>query len=82
MISFSVRNIPIYGDLILSPMDGLSDQPFRMLCREMGSAMSYTEFINAIDVLNGHPHLERKLAYQPEERPVTARQVASLSPPW
>jgi nifR3 family TIM-barrel protein len=70
MTTFRIRNIPIDGDLILSPMDGLSDQPFRMLCREMGSAMSYTEFINAIDVLNGHPHLERKLAYQPEERPV------------
>jgi tRNA-dihydrouridine synthase B len=70
MTSFSVRTIPIHGDLILSPMDGISDQPFRSLCREMGSAMSYTEFINALDVLNGHPHLERKLAYLPEERPV------------
>lgn len=67
---FYVRDIPVYGDLILSPMDGLSDQPFRSLCRELGSAMSYTEFINALDVLYGHPHLARKLAYQPEERPV------------
>jgi nifR3 family TIM-barrel protein len=32
--------------------------------------MSYTEFINALDVLNGHPHLTRKLAFLPEERPV------------
>ncbi len=70
MSLFNIRTIPIHGDLILSPMDGLSDQPFRSLCREMGSAMSYTEFINALDVLNGHPHLERKLTYQPEERPV------------
>jgi tRNA-dihydrouridine synthase B len=67
---FHVRNIPVYGDLILSPMDGFSDQPFRSLCREMGSAMSYTEFINALDVLHGNPHLARKLAFQPEERPV------------
>jgi nifR3 family TIM-barrel protein len=70
MTSFFIRNLPIHGDLILSPMDGLSDQPFRSLCREMGSAMSYTEFINALDVVYGHPHLARKLAYQPEERPV------------
>jgi tRNA-dihydrouridine synthase B len=68
--TFFVRDIPVCGDLILSPMDGYSDQPFRALCRSLGSAMSYTEFINAIDVVGYHPHLERKLAFQPEERPV------------
>jgi len=51
-------------------MDGYSDQPFRTICRELGSAMSYTEFINTIDVLNGHPYLHEKLAFQPAERPV------------
>lgn len=68
--TFWVRNIPIYGDLILSPMDGYSDLPFRSLARSLGSAMSYTEFINAIEVVYGHPHLEEKLAYQVGERPV------------
>lgn len=68
--TFFVRDIPIYGDVILSPMDGYSDQPFRSLARSLGSAMSYTEFINAIDVLYGHPHLERKLAFLESERPV------------
>jgi len=68
--SFFIGSIPIYGDLILSPMDGYSDPPFRSLCRELGSALSYTEFINALDVLYGHPHLEDKLAYLPSERPV------------
>lgn len=68
--AFFVREIPIYGDLILSPMDGYSDQPFRSLCRSLGSALSYTEFINALDVLQGHPHLWRKLAYLEQERPV------------
>jgi nifR3 family TIM-barrel protein len=70
MPSFYVRHIPIHGDLILSPMDGYSDQPYRALCRSLGSAMSYTEFINALDVLQGHPHLSRKLAYLGVERPV------------
>lgn len=68
--AFYVRDIPIHGDLILSPMDGYSDQPFRALCRSLGSAMSYTEFINALDVLQGHPRLSSKLAYLEEERPV------------
>jgi len=67
---FKIGEIPIYGDLILSPMDGFSDQPFRSLCRELGSAVSYSEFINALDVLHGHPHLEEKLAFRLEERPM------------
>lgn len=68
--AFWIRNIPIYGDLILSPMDGYSDLPFRSLARRLGSAMSYTEFINAIDVINGHPHLEQKITFMESERPV------------
>ena len=44
--AFEVRALPIHGDLILSPMDGYSDWPFRSLCRGLGSAISYTEFIN------------------------------------
>ena len=67
---FHVGPVPVYGDLILSPMDGFSDLPFRLMCRELGSAMSYTEFINALDILNEHPHIEQKFAYLPEERPV------------
>jgi hypothetical protein len=48
--SFSIGRLPVYGELALSPMDGFSDQPFRSICHELGSALSYTEFINAIDV--------------------------------
>src|SRR5512145_5915 len=61
---------PLPNDLILSPMDGYSDLPFRSICRELGSAMSYTEFINALDILQGHPYIHEKMAYMPSERPV------------
>jgi tRNA-dihydrouridine synthase B len=44
--AFFVRDLPILGRAILSPMDGYSDLPFRLICRELGSAMSYTEFVN------------------------------------
>ena len=67
---FWVGDIPIFGELILSPMDGYSDLPFRSLARSLGSVMSYTEFVNAIDVINGHPRLEQRLTYASEERPV------------
>lgn len=70
--TFFVREIAVYGDLILSPMDGYSDRPFRSLCRSLGSAMSYTEFINAIDITARRipPQIARKLLFLPEERPV------------
>ncbi len=68
--AFFVREIPVFGDLILAPMDGISDLPFRSLVRRLGSAMSYTEFINARDVLEGHPHLSRRLSYLEFERPI------------
>jgi tRNA-dihydrouridine synthase B len=75
--SFYIQGIPIYGDLILAPMDGYSDQPFRSLCRKLGSSMSYTEFINALDVIHGHPKLAAKLAFLPEERPVVYQMFDS-----
>jgi nifR3 family TIM-barrel protein len=67
---FKIREIPIYGRAILAPMDGVSDLPFSSLARQLGSAASYTEFINAIDVVNGHPDLSRRLQYAEFERPV------------
>lgn len=68
--SFSVGSIPVYGKTILAPMDGFTDYPFRQISHQFGSAMSYTEFINCIDVTYGHPHLDKKLAYEQSERPV------------
>ncbi|TLN19857.1 tRNA-dihydrouridine synthase family protein [bacterium] len=68
--AFYVRNLAVAGDLVLSPMDGISDAPFRALARSMGSALSYTEFINAIDILNGYPYLEEHLYFEEGERPV------------
>jgi tRNA-dihydrouridine synthase B len=68
--SFFVREIPVYGELILAPMDGFSDLPFRSICRRFGSAMSYTAFVGAIELLGGHEHSWGQLRYLPEERPV------------
>ncbi|HLF88575.1 MAG TPA: tRNA-dihydrouridine synthase family protein [Anaerolineales bacterium] len=71
MIHFFIHTLPIRGDAILSPMDGYSDQPFRSLCRELGSAMSYTEFVKAEDILERVPYVDEKLAFTEAERPVT-----------
>jgi tRNA-dihydrouridine synthase B len=71
--TFLVRNIPVLGDLILSPMDGYSDLPYRWLCRELGSAMSYTEFVNVDSLFRRGTRDEiawRKLAFDPAEQPM------------
>ena len=68
--AFWVRDVPVYGDLILSPMAGFSDRPFRLICREFGSAMSCTEFVPAEAILLGVKKTLRMLRFDPVERPV------------
>lgn len=68
--TFYVRDVPVYGDAILAPMDGVSDWPFRSLCRTLGSAMSYTEFIQARDILTRRDYTAHKLTYEEAERPI------------
>jgi nifR3 family TIM-barrel protein len=65
-----VGNVQIAGDLILAPMDGYSSWPFRSLCRELGSAVSYTEFVKAEDVLDRPNYVEKKLYFRDDERPI------------
>src|SRR6266508_2493136 len=69
--TFYVRNIPIYGDAILAPMDGYSDWPFRSLCRSLGSPMSYTEFVKVEKILSRSKEPTKRLYYEEVERPIT-----------
>ena len=66
-----VGGVPIIGDLILAPMDGVTDYPFRGLCRKLGSAMVVTEFINALDVIENNPRYPKRLVYDPSQRPLS-----------
>jgi nifR3 family TIM-barrel protein len=69
--TFKIGDVPIYGDLILAPMDGMTDEPFRRLCRKLGSAMVVTEFINALDVTQKNPRYPKRTRFSPEQRPVS-----------
>ncbi len=68
--AFHIRTIPIFGDAILAPMDGFSDLPYRSLCRQFGSALSYTPFVNAMEILAGQVRTRKLLEFLPAERPV------------
>jgi len=68
--TFYVDKIPIYGDAILAPMMGFSDLPYRSICREFGSAISYTEFARAEGLIHNLRRVSEKLKYVESERPV------------
>ncbi len=66
---FWVRDVPVYGDVILSPMAGYSDVPYRSLCRAYGSSMHYTEFVPAEALLGRRNPLWRRLDKTADENP-------------
>ncbi|MEI6289234.1 MAG: tRNA dihydrouridine synthase DusB [Chloroflexota bacterium] len=67
---FWIKDIPVFGDTILAPMDGFSDWPFRSLCSELGSAMSYTEFVRAQHIVEAYKHMAARLTFDQSERPM------------
>jgi len=69
--AFKIGPVPVYGDVVLAPMAGYSDMPFRSICRKLGSAMSYTEFVSTEGILHGNEKGLRMLRYAETERPIT-----------
>lgn len=67
---YHIGNIPIYGRLVLAPMDGYSDQPFRSICRKMGAAFSVTSIINALDVHQSTSPIYDQVTFSESERPI------------
>ncbi len=68
-MSFSIGPIQFAGNLLLAPMDGYTSQPYRVLCRRLGSVGSYSEFIGAIEITQNYPRLDEKVEFDDEERP-------------
>jgi nifR3 family TIM-barrel protein len=67
---FFIKNIAIHGDVILAPMVSISDMPYRLITRRLGNALSWSAFVNAQEVIFGHPHrLKDRLQFEENERP-------------
>ncbi len=60
--------------VMLAPMEDVTDRSFRLICREQGAAMVYSEFVSADALVRDIPSTMRKLAIDPGERP-TAIQI-------
>ncbi len=63
----------------LAPMEDVTDPSFRLICREMGAASVYTEFVSAEALIRDIKSTTRKLAINDKERPV-AIQIYGREP--
>ncbi len=67
LLNINNPDSPIIG---LSPMDDITDMPFRQICKEMGADLLITEFI-ASEALNRDAEKSlRKMRFSPEQRPI------------
>ncbi len=75
-----IANVDL-GDrpLLLAPMEDVTNSSFRLMCKEMGADMTYTEFISADALVRDIPSTTRKLEINPVERP-TAIQIYGREP--
>lgn len=56
--------------VLLAPMEDVTDASFRLMCREQGAAMVYTEFVSAEALVRNIASTTRKLEINDRERPV------------
>ena len=56
--------------LFLAPMEGVTNYPFRMICKELGADMVYSEFISSEALVREVEKIFRKMTIKPEEHPV------------
>jgi tRNA-dihydrouridine synthase B len=75
--AFFIRDLPIRGPLILAPLSGYNDQPFRRLCLEFGAALVYTGLLSASAILYGSQRSEEMLRFHPDEHPLACQLFGS-----
>ncbi|MCS7054110.1 MAG: tRNA dihydrouridine synthase DusB [Ignavibacterium sp.] len=67
---FKVGKISIEKALLLAPMEDVTDLSFRLVCKELGADVVYTEFVNSEGLVRGSEKTHKKLKISDEERPV------------
>lgn len=72
-----IGNVKIKGNLILGPMAGVTDLPFRILCKEQGADLLYTEMISGKGILYKNKKTESLLSIEKEEKPIAVQIFGS-----
>ncbi|MBN1970326.1 MAG: tRNA dihydrouridine synthase DusB [Candidatus Delongbacteria bacterium] len=69
-MSYKIGNLTLDNPIILAPMDGYTDIPFRTIIKEMGADLIYTEFAHSDALLYENIRSMKKVRILEEERPV------------
>ena len=65
-----IGDLNINNPLFLAPMAGITDLAFRMLCREQGCGVVYTEMVSAKGLFYGSERTEELMEINPNEHPI------------
>lgn len=74
---FSIGGVTVENPLVLAPMAGVTDLPFRLLCKEQGCGMTYTEMVSAKAILYGNKNTQELLKIGEAERPAAVQIFGS-----
>lgn len=76
-MKLKIGNITLDNNLILAPMAGVTDLPYRMLCKEQGCGLMCTEMVSAKAILYKNKNTAPLLEVREEERPVAVQLFGS-----
>ena len=74
---FRIGEVQIPGKLVLGPMAGVTDLPFRLLCKEQGADLVYTEMISAKGIYYKNKNTELLWMTEEKERPLALQLFGS-----
>ncbi|MCR5202566.1 MAG: tRNA-dihydrouridine synthase [Lachnospiraceae bacterium] len=77
MNGFNIGNVNIPNKFILGPMAGVTDLPFRNICKEMGSGLGCTEMISAKGIYYNNKNTELLWATNEEDSPLALQLFGS-----
>lgn len=77
MSQLKIGSVTLKNNVILAPMAGVSDLPFRLLCAQQGAGMVCTEMISAKAIFYKNKNTEELLRIHPEEGPVSLQLFGS-----
>lgn len=74
-----IGNLTLDNNIFLAPMAGITDIPFRLLCREQGCGLTYTEMVSAKGIYYNDEKTKRLTAIDSKEGPA-ALQIFGSDP--
>ena len=72
-----IGNVEIENSLALGPMAGVTDLPFRLLCKEQGAGLLCMEMVSAKAIYYKNKNTQELMRILPEERPVSLQLFGS-----